>query len=731
MITILGTMPEPILRTKYYVKAKEVNDTNYGIQYKIENISVFLPNGIKSPLGRKTFLQALFTEQQVDAMYEKYEDPYQILLEQDVQKLVQIKGCGMKTAQSWISRFEENYKYSMPIVELSDMKISDSLMKKIVEFYGSPDIAVKAIKEDPYSLINISGIGWSKCDAIAMQTGNYNKTYKRVEAYIKYHLNNMANNGYSYIPTDIFAERKLNIKAKGNTHINLMDNLMDFFGDDLQDSDINQAIKEMEKILWFNKDHTLIGLQKYRNLEEEIAKELIRIRDAKNNFNFTYEEAEHTIQKREEYQGWNYTDQQKRAIFGSLENQVMLIVGKAGTGKSTIVSGILDILKDYSFAQTALAGRAAARMSEITKQEGYTIHRLLEYPLGDPENGMFLRNKSNPLHKDIIILDEISMVDGELFLRLLQAIPDGTKLIMLGDVGQLESIGYLNIANDLLHSDSIVSIELTEIHRQAQDSAIITESHKARKGEMIVKHNWTGTEIRGKLQDLAIDCYSDSSNTFYKIMQYASSALDTVEDIMDFIVIVPNKKQQAGTYNINAGIQELYNPKNSSKKELLISKDGLSWVLREGDKVINTENYYEAKIYNEEDSITSVYNGNMGIIKKINIRKKQVIIYFSDLKKTIIFNKEQLRNIELGYCVTCHKYQGSQAKNVIVGIDFSSYALLTRQWVYTALTRAMSKCVLVAQTGALRFAISQNGVSVKQTHLQSILYNLDHPKLIF
>lgn len=725
MITILGNMPEPIKNKQYYVRAIEEKDDKFGVQYKLENISLYLPEGIENPIGRKVFLTEIFTEQQVEEMYKAYDDPYQIFIEKDAEKLVQIKGCGMKTAYLWIKKFYDNYNYTYPILALKDLKITDNLMRKVVNICGSPELAVKKIIEDPYSLINISGIGWFTCDEIAKQTGAYNNIVARLKAYIKYYLKNMAENGYSYIPTDMFSERQLEIGTKNGKNINLMDNLIQFFGEDLEDESIRTALNELEKDLWFSQEHTSIGLQYYRILEEKIASELLRIRDSNNIFN--YDNAEEIILNKEKKQGWSYTEQQKEAIYAALENQLILITGLAGTGKSTIISAILEILSGYSFAQTAVAGRAAARMSEITGSEGYTIHRLLKYPLGDTEHGRFAMNKDNPLMYDIVILDEISMVDGKLFLRLLEAIPKGTKLIMLGDVGQLECIGSLNIANDLLNSPSIKSIELTEILRQAKDSAIITEGYLARKGEMIVPKDWTGTEVRGKLEDLVLECYTDSSNTFYRIMQYVAQYLEEIDNIMDLIVIVPNKEQQAGVHNINLAIQELYNPSSTAKKEIVVQNKDNVWTIREGDKVINTENNYNIIT----DKGVGIYNGNIGVIKKIDPKKQQVTVYFSDLNATAIIPKKHLKALELGYCITCHKIEGSQCKNVIIGLDFSSYVLLTRQWVYTAISRTVSKCVLIAQTSALRYALHQDGVSIKVTHLQSILYELDHPKYIF
>lgn len=538
---------------------------------------------------------------------------------------------------------------------------------------------------------------------------------ERIGTYILYYLQERANEGYSYIPADANTEIENGIVSKTQKPINFIDTMIEFFGDDISDEALKGGLDYVNDQLWFSDNRRFVGLKRIYDLEMSVAENLIRIRDGENDFK--YSNWKDIIKQKEIDQGWEYNEQQIEGIKAVLENQVVVITGKAGTGKSSIVDAMIAVLQGYSYAQTALSGRAAARMAEITHEEGYTIHRLLGFPKGDRDHGGFVFHEDNKLPRDIIILDEVSMVDGELFNRLVKAIKTGSKLIMLGDTGQLECIGCMNIAADLIASKEIVSIELSQIHRQAANSGIITESIKAREGIQLIEKDWIGTEVRGKLNDLVLDCFSDKSNTFYKVMQHASSELEDGTDIMDLMVIAPSYKNESGVDNLNAALQSLYNPDSSEKKEVLVQKSSKAWILREGDKIINVQNDYYAK----NKFTAGIFNGNIGVVKNIDIDSNTIAVDFQDIPGIMILPKKNWKDLELGYAITCHKAQGSQCKKVIVGLDFGSFIQLSREWVYTAMTRAIDKCYMVAQNNALRYAVSKNSISVKRTHLVKLL----------
>lgn len=719
-----GIMPEPIKGATYHIEAKEVLDPKWGKQYNIDRLYSSLFVNEDDTKAQKCFLESLFTEKQIESMYESLKDPYKALKDKDVQALVSISGCGFKTASRWIQKFHENLNNSKVYVELAQYNFSAKMIDKLIQHYKSPDLVINIVKTNPYKLMEVSGVGWKTCDEIA-QKGNMDRHCpERVQAFLFHHLRTKAEEGYTYL----YANEQL------------MAAIIETLGDDIPDAPILEALKQLEDKLWWNQDHILVGLKSYVMLERKIAEKLIELRNSKNNFE--YVKWQWVIKEQEARQGWKYTDQQIEGIKAVLENQVVVITGAAGCGKSSIVAGMLEILKKYSCVQCALSGRAAARLSEVTQLPGYTIHRLLGFPNGDENHQKYVYHEENPLPADIVVVDEFSMVSGDLFWVLIRALKPGTKLILLGDVGQLESIGSCNLINDMLKSPEIPSIALDKIHRQAEDSAIIMESMSARKGMSNVPRDYAGVIVKGKLQDLTYDCFSDINCTFYKILEYASELKSRGCSVLDSQVIVPMKDRQAGTNNLNLALQEIYNPLEG-REELVISysKD-LQMPMRVGDKVINTRNNYGACTYvgqwltktkeeaKEMGEPCPIFNGNIGIVKAINLKRNELIVDFLDIG-TVLVEQDRLKDISLGYAVTVHKYQGSEVKNVIFGVDFSAYALLTRQMIYTGITRAKSHCYVVAQTSAFRYAVAQNGVSKKQTLLQDMLHDVAHPKMIF
>jgi exodeoxyribonuclease V alpha subunit len=713
--TVVGIMPYLMEDADYEISATEVENKKYGKQYQVNSINLYLPNGIESKEGQKEFLDIIFTKLQVKEMYEALDDPYMTLKDGDISSLVKVKNCGMKTAVAWIDKFKTYMPLSNAMKELSEYGLTEALLRRIVNHYKSSDIAVEIIQNKPYKLIEVNGVGWHKCDEIAMKGGLKLDSPERIGTYILYYLQERANEGYSYIPADANTEIENGIVSKTQKPINFIDTMIEFFGDDISDEALKGGLDYVNDQLWFSDDRKFVGLKRIYDLEMSVAENLIRIRDGENDFK--YSNWKDIIKQKEIDQGWEYNEQQIEGIKAVLENQVVVITGKAGTGKSSIVDAMIAVLQGYSYAQTALSGRAAARMAEITHEEGYTIHRLLGFPKGDRDHGGFVFHEDNKLPRDIIILDEVSMVDGELFNRLVKAIKTGSKLIMLGDTGQLECIGCMNIAADLIASKEIVSIELSQIHRQAANSGIITESIKAREGVQLIEKDWIGTEVRGKLNDLVLDCFSDKSNTFYKVMQHASSELEDGTDIMDLMVIAPSYKNESGVDNLNAALQSLYNPDSPEKKEVFVQKSSKAWMLREGDKIINVQNDYYAK----NKFTAGIFNGNIGVVKNIDIDANTIAVDFQDIPGIMILPKKNWKDLELGYAITCHKAQGSQCKKVIVGLDFGSFIQLSREWVYTAMTRAIDKCYMIAQNNALRYAVSKNSISVKRTHLVKLL----------
>lgn len=702
---IKGNAPEIDMTESYTVTLKEVYDEKWGKQYEI--IYIGTPMDLEDENSQKIFLSKILTDNQFKALYETFDNPFEIIQSENVQALTQCKGIGVKTAIKLIEKYKSTIDYSEAYVELDNYGLTPRIIEKLVDAYGSPNLVVQKVKENPYILsYEVDGIGFKKADDIALKSGIGKNSPFRIKAFIKSFLKEQAYNGNSYIhPSELFGQ--------------LLDTLGLERGNPEVDEVLKNTLYEMydKGDIWYNDDRTQISLKSIYTLEQNIANELIRILTHENEF--VYEGWEEVIAETEKRQGWEFTQQQREGIEVALKNQVVMITGYGGTGKTSIVSGMLDVLYKkygYTFAQCALSGKAGARMAEVTGEEGYTIHRLLGY---SPWEGYKFHDK-NPLPYDIIIVDELSMVGADLFFKLIRAIKDGAKLIMLCDIGQLESIGMGNIAKDIIDSGVIPTVRLTEIHRQAKKSAIVTESLKVRKSEQLTPKGYVGTEVRGELQDLLMDIYDTKDLTAERIIQHFKENLSKVDNILELQVIVPMKNRgDSCTFALNSRLQEIYNPYDGRKKEVKvsISKDKF-YILREGDKVINTKNNY--KTFNLDDEITCIFNGDNGIIREIDDDAGIMIIEFQRTGDVIVPHSSW-SDIELAYAITCHKSQGSEYHTVITGMDYSAFTLLSKEFVYTAITRAKKKCILCAENNALRYAIKTSNVSVKRTFLKEFL----------
>jgi len=699
-ITLTGCMCEINDDEIYVVIGKEIENEKYGLQYQV----VFMCVDVKltSRDDQYKFLEKVLPEKQCIELFKAFENPIEFLENKDVQTLTSVKGIGVPTALKLIEKYESSKDYSEAYIKLDKYGLTKNKIDKLVDYYGSPHTVITKIEENPYILIDeVEGIGWETADDMAIQGGLGEYSIIRTKAYIKYYLYEEANEGNTWVDID-----------------DLLDAVDGTIGYDLPQETLAQALREMSEsnIIWTNEDKDKIGLLRYYKLEKNIAEELIRLNKAENCFEF--DNWQDKIKKLEERQGWEFTEEQIEGIRAILENQVVLIIGGAGVGKSSTVSGMLEVFKDnYSFAQTALSGRASCNLSDITGEDGYTIHRLLGY---NPEGG-FVYNKNNKLSIDIGILDEISMLGADIFYKLIQALKNGSKLVMLGDKHQLEAIGIGNIMFDMIESGCIKCVELTKIHRQAEKSAIITESIKIKDREYIIDKNFTGIEIRGELQDLELDIYKNKSTTYKRVVEHFKELLPKTENIFDIQVIVPMKERgKASAYYLNNLLQEIVINTNTDHYISVGENSKYPFNIYIGDKVLNNKNNY--KTLNEYGNESPIFNGDLGVVVDFDIYRKTLIVDFNN-KGIIYIPKSHLSKISLGYAMTCHKAQGSGIKYVIAALDYSHYKLLTKEMVYTMLTRAKEYCVLCAENKALRYATKQTTVSKKQTHLKQLLQN--------
>ena len=704
-ITLTGVMGCDINDDEIYVViGKEVDNDKFGLQYQV--VFMCVDTKLTNKNDQYKFLEKVLPEKQCVEIFKTFENPMEILENKDVKALCTVKGIAVPTALKLIEKYENSKDYSEAYVELDKYGLTKHMIDKLVDYFGSPNIVITKINENPYLLIDeMDGIGWEKADEMALNGGLGEYSINRIKAYIKYYLYEEANTGNTWVDID-----------------DLLDAVDESIGYDLPQEILSQALREMNEkgIIWTNEDKDKVGLMKYYKLEKKIAEELHRLNSVVNTFGIG--DWETKIKGLEQRQNWEFTDEQINGIQAILEHQVVIITGSAGCGKSSTVAGMLEVFKEnYTFAQTALSGRASCNLSDITGEDGYTIHRLLGY---NPKIG-FIYNKSNNLPKDILILDELSMVGADIFYKLIQAIETGSKLIMLGDKHQLEAIGVGNIMFDMMESGYIKCVELTKIHRQAEKSAIVTESIKIKDQKQIIEKSFVGKEIRGELQDFELDIYTNKDYTSKKVVEHFKELLPKIEDIFDIQVIVPMKNRgKASAYYLNNLLQEIVTDTNNSKGLLVGENSKYPFTIFIGDKVLNNKNNYEA--LNEYGDEVPIFNGDLGVVVDMDIQRRTLVVNFNN-KGNIYISKAHLPYMALGYAMTCHKAQGSGIKYVISALDYTHYKLLTKEMVYTMQTRAKEYCVLCAENKALRYATTHTSVSTKQTHLKELLQMYNPP----
>ena len=649
------------------------------------------------------FLNCILTQKQLNNLIKAYpQNPIKPLEDRDLNALTKVSGIGERTAYKLITRFESCKDKGKAYVELATYGITATMINKLVEHYESPDIAVAKTKENPYLLIEDgTGIGSSKADEIALQGGLDKFDWKRCKAYIIHYFRERASEGHSFV---------------------LYDELVDAVEQELEGmpyESIQEAMRNLEKEgkIWFKDtgDDILVALKYYYTLESNVAKHLKRLMEAPSNLDINEEEAMRRIGEQEAKQGWKFTEQQLEGIFTAMNNNVTIIRGYGGTGKSSCVTGLLACAdEDYRFKQCALSGKASVNLTDITGQEGYTIHRLLEV---DPITGRFNHNEYFPLLTDLVILDEGSMVDVALFESLIQAIPTGAKLIILGDTNQLESIGVGNILLDMIDSGEVPVVTFDKVHRQGAKSAIIGESIKIAQGQKPVGYGWEGTNVLGELKDLkyiGFTCDRDSKKpTIDLIMKEFKTLYNECKDISQIAVIVPTRERGTGCLPINILIQDYVLPP-LEKRGFYCNCGGYD--IYKGDKVINLKNARPRP--NQAIVSAPIYNGNMGEVIEVGFDYLKVDFY--NIGEVYIY-KSHLENIALGYAITVHKSQGSTIPYTISAIDFSHFSMLTRQLVYTTMTRAKKKCVMIFETNALIKAINTNKITQKDTFLYYFL----------
>ena len=699
-----GKMPALNNTDMYIISAFVIEDEKYGLQLETE--SMYVDYNLDDVEEQRKFFSFFLTPNQIEILYSQFEDPMRLLKERDIDSLVKAKGIGPVTAQRMITKYEDCQDKGLAYVKFYDLGLTKGAIDKLVKFYGSPEAAVAVIENNPYTLIiQVPGYGWNKADAIALAQGLTLDCPERMGAYLVHYLREQA-------------------EINGNSWVNVDDLCLaieQVCGPTDQEK-VYEVVRRgiRDKTLYFDNADGRIGLTEYRRLEEDLADEIIRIQNGSAAIPIGEGKAKEVLAKVEEEQGFGFTEEQNAAIWNTLNSQFSILTGLGGTGKTSAVNGIAHVLREHNYrvAQVSLSGRAASKLTEITHIPGQTIHRLLGY---DPESGRFHYNKENPVPYDIIIGDEVSMWGGEITLDLLRAVPNGAKVLFIGDPKQLEAIGLASVLTDTIKSQTIPTVQLTKIQRQKADSGIITQSLKVACGEQIVSANSTGTEYRGALRDFKLVTYIDAGLTQSKIIdEFNELYKEKGVPAKDIQVLVPMRsKGEASCRALNIAIQEIVNGCPQRNEVTINYADGnfkYCYTYRKNDRVIIMKNNY--KTINTEGHKEPIFNGNVGYIKEIG--PDYMIINLTE-QGDIILTEDNYDNLSLAYAITVHKKQGDSSPYVIGAIDSSSYALISKELLYTMITRARKYCVIVGQKRILQQAVKISRVKTKQTWLKELL----------
>lgn len=637
-IVIKGNVP-PILSGKgYYLIAQETYDERFkNYSYDVSHIAEETTELEIIEMA----LREVTSESLADKILklDKVED---IFTNGNTTALQEVNGIGQIMAVKIMEKYQEKIKYGEFLLRLSALGLTSRMLNILIDRFGNYETIYNKVKENPYMLIdNVNGIGFTRADELAREFGVAENSPKRVRAYVLNYLKNESLEGKSFVlTTDV-----LNSLRSQTNEIAYP------ISKEVVGKVFNQ-MKEAEE-LWWNENKSILALAYIRQIEENIARHFKRLINADVERNISdWEAVVSTIEKKN---GFKYTNEQYNGIETILKNNVVLVTGLAGTGKTSVLQPMTNILVDQqkkSILQVALAGKASQRMQEVTGYPAMTIHRGLNF---DPKTGKFIHDEFNKMTNDIYILDEASMVDAKLFESLIQAIPTGAKFVIVGDYGQLPPIGFGQVFLDLIESGKVPVVKLTEIHRQAEKSAVITEAREVRGANHIVDFGRDIIETRGELQDFDLHVLKSKDLLMKQILKTFQEKVKE-NDIMETQVVVATKvRGDLSAFKINTKIKSLINPIQDLDMFFESRVDAKhKYKISVGDKIIITENYYQAEIFCTDTETTkgAIFNGNLGTVVDIWLDCVILDIIGVGLVK---IPKSKYYIIDLGYAITCHK----------------------------------------------------------------------------
>lgn len=690
-----GRMQKLYLGDTYNVVAKPVYNKKYSNwQYEPISIQAAVP---KSEEQQRAFLRSILTEKQTDTLMSAYPNIVEDIMDgKDNVDLSKLDGIGETTYGIIKKKIIDNYVISDILAMLQPLGVTIRTIKSLEKWESNPVLLKKQLIQNPYILTRIKGFGFKKVDVLALKINPESKcSNERLEAYIVYYLQEVGESyGHTWVTIDTL---KSNVRDNVIECIDLFDKYID---DDQVKENPLLEIGEGNKI----------GLKRYYNVEEYIFNKVTDMKGVEP-IAVTEDNINDGLKEAEDKQGFSLTDEQKDAVINSFKNNITIISGKAGTGKTSVVRSILTIYSkaNYQIGCCALSAKAAMVIRESTGFPATTIHRML----GCQGVNKFKYNKDNPLPFNVLFIDEGSMISADIFYLIFQAIKSQTKLIICGDNGQLPPIGYGNIFNDLLGMGEYLNCyELTKVMRQAADSGITSDANVIRSGNNPINKPELKI-VTGKLKDMTY-MFRDDRDVLNKLAIKAYMGAIKTYGVDDTLIGVPRKKDCVNsTGRINEAIQELLLPNETR----MITYGTRRYKL--GAKVIQKVNNYEK----------NVFNGDVGYITDISVtmRDGQKLNTFTveyksgeDIK-TIEYEQGEIDQIDLAYAMTIHSLQGSGYKAVIIVIDNTHFALLDNCLLYTAITRAKKKCLLLAEPYAFKKCISENKTAKRQTWFENFI----------
>lgn len=677
----------------------------YGKQFKLNSFQTVAP---KDSAGMERYLGSGAVKGVGAALaariVKKFGDDTFRIIEEEPERLAEIKGISQHKAQEIALQMEEKRDLRDAMVYLQQYGISNALAVKIYDTYGMELYGV--LKENPYRLAeDISGVGFRMADELASKIGIHTDSDYRIRSGILYVLLQAVGEGHCFLPAEVLLERAQGLLQVAQENIRpQMDNLM------------------MDRKLVIKGDSVFASAYYYAELGcAQMLKEL----------NVSIEEAvpdaamEKRLERLAKELNLELNELQLKAVTECIRNGLFILSGGPGTGKTTTINMIIRYFEaeGLDIFLAAPTGRAAKRMTEATGFEARTIHRMLELNSAlsdeDGRKARFERNEGTPLEADVIIIDEMSMVDIQLFLALLKAIVPGTRLVLVGDVNQLPSVGPGQVLRDLIESGRFPMVELEKIFRQAEKSDIVVNAHRINSGQQIALDN--------KSKDFFMLERNDANVIYKHMIQLIREMLPKYVGVtpFDIQVLTPMRKGSLGCETLNGILQQYLNPPDPRKKEHTAG----SGIYREGDKVMQIRNNYQlewevvSKYGIPVDKGMGVFNGDMGRILQINENAASLIVEY-DEQRRVTYPFSLLEELELSYAITVHKSQGSEYPAVILPLLGGARALMNRNLLYTAITRAKSCVTILGSSGTVRGMIDNTSENRRYTALSQRITEL-------